>query len=298
MSNYSSHHPQVGTPDVMPVRRDLRFRLPEERIGDWHNEGRHVSHFFNALSLFFPDGERFFIHSVRQYRDRVTDPELKKAVAGFIGQEAMHGREHTECNEMLDRAGLPGKQLQTFVYNLLERIKKLVPRKMHLSATIALEHLTAIMANGLLQDNRVVGLAEPHFARMWRWHALEETEHKAVAFDVWKQVMPHSFMSYFWRVQGLILASVIFWPLVAVFTWRLVHADPQARQEKHGWRRLFKFLFVTPGILRRISGEWFDYFKPGFHPWQHDNRGYLTDLDPLVRELEAGDNSGPQVVAA
>ena len=275
------------TADVMPIRRDLHFTLPAERVGDWHNEGRHVSHFFNALSLFFPDGERFFIHSVRHYRERIGDPTLSRAVTAFIGQEAMHGREHTECNEMLDQAGLPGASLQRFVFRLTERLK-LLPKAMQLAITIALEHLTAIMANGLLQDRRVVGDAEPHFARLWRWHALEETEHKAVAYDVWCAVMPRGVGSYLLRTSTLLLASLVFWPLVAVFMWRLTRADARTRAERGGWRRTFRFLFVSPGPLRRASSEWFDYFKPGFHPWQHDNRQYLAGIEPLLRDLEGG----------
>lgn len=272
---------------VMPTRRDLHFKLPAERIGDWHNEGPHVSQFFNALSLFFPDGERFFIHSVRHYRERITDPQLSRAVTAFIGQEAMHGREHTECNEMLDGAGLPGAPLQRFVFQLTERLK-LLPKPMQLGITIALEHLTAIMANALLQDRRVVGDAEPHFGRLWRWHALEETEHKAVAYDVWCAVMPRSLGSYLLRSSTLLLASALFWPLVAIFMWRLTRADAKARAERGGWRRTFRFLFLSPGPLRRASGEWFDYFKPGFHPWQHDNRRYLDGIEPLLRDLESG----------
>jgi predicted metal-dependent hydrolase len=273
-------------PAIMPIRRDLHFTLPDARVGDWHDEGRHVSHFFNALSLFFPDGERFFIHSVRHYRNEIADPTLGRAVTAFIGQEAMHGREHTECNEMLDRAGLPGASLQRFVFRLTERLK-LLPKAMQLAITIALEHLTAIMANSLLQDRRVVGNAEPHFARLWRWHALEETEHKAVAYDVWVAVMPRSLLSYVLRTTTLLFASLVFWPLVITFMWRLTRADAQARAERGGWRRTFRFLFLTPGPLRRATGEWFDYFKPGFHPWQHDNRQHLAGLEPLLRDLES-----------
>src|SRR3546814_7283070 len=81
---------------ILPIRRDLHFKLPSERVGDWHNEGPHVSHFFNALSLFFPDGERFFIHAVRHYRAQIVEPQLQQAVTAFIGQEAKHGRERSE----------------------------------------------------------------------------------------------------------------------------------------------------------------------------------------------------------
>jgi predicted metal-dependent hydrolase len=92
---------------MMPVRRDLRFNLPQERACDWHVQGSHVTHFFNALSLLFPAGERFFMDSVRNYRDQIDDPVLKKQVLGFIGQEAMHTREHVEYNDLLQEAGLP-----------------------------------------------------------------------------------------------------------------------------------------------------------------------------------------------
>ncbi|MCA3859791.1 MAG: metal-dependent hydrolase, partial [Burkholderia sp.] len=88
----------MTTPNMMPVRRDIRFALPPERARDWHVQGVPVTHFMNALSLLFPAGERFFMDSVRNYRDQIEDPELKKQVIGFIGQEAMHTREHIEYN--------------------------------------------------------------------------------------------------------------------------------------------------------------------------------------------------------
>src|SRR3546814_10675150 len=161
-----------------------------------------------------------------------------------------------------------------------------MPKSSQLSITIALEHLTAIMANSLLRDSRVVAEAEPHFARLWRWHALEETEHKAVAYDVWCSVMGNNPLRYLQRVLGLITASFIFWRLVVIFMWRLTRADANARAERGGWRRTLRFLFISPGALRHAIGEWFDYFKPGFHPWQHDNRQYLGDIEPLLRDLD------------
>jgi hypothetical protein len=279
---------------ITPVRRDLSFHLPASRIGDWHPAGRQVSHFFNAMSLFFPDGERFFIHSVRHYRDRIQDPELNKSVVAFIGQEAMHGREHTECNELMERAGLPASRLQTFVANLLARVKRRMPPRYQLALTIALEHLTAIMANGVLQDPRVLAGAEPAFGRLWRWHALEETEHKAVAFDVWTRVTRPTLFNYLLRCLTLLIASVVFWILVFVFHRQLVAADPAARSESWGMWRVLKFQMISPAPLRRTIRDWFDYFRPGFHPWMHDNRGYLREVDALVADIRAAE---PRIAA-
>ncbi|WP_163614760.1 metal-dependent hydrolase, partial [Klebsiella pneumoniae] len=59
--------------------------------------------------------------------------------------------------------------------------QKLHPSR-QLAATAALEHLTAIMADCLLSNPRWLEGADPTMARLWRWHALEETEHKAVAY--------------------------------------------------------------------------------------------------------------------
>jgi len=273
-------------PTRTPIRRDYRFELPAERVGDWHPLGRHVSHFFNALSLFFPDGERFFIAAVRHYRERIGDPELSAAVAGFIGQEAMHGREHEEYNELLDRAGLPGSALVGFVARFLARLKKVLSPMRQLSATIALEHFTAIMANVLLSDPRILAGAEPHYARLWRWHALEETEHKAVAFDVYTSVYGRGLRAYLVRVTGLIGATLIFWPLVFGFHLRLLRADPQARGLR-GWLRLLDFLFGRYGALRKLVKPWLDYFRPRFHPWDHDNRRFLHELDRFQPQASA-----------
>lgn len=269
---------------MLPVRRDYHFNLPADRICDWHPRGRQVTHFFNALSVFFPEGERFFIHSVRHFRERITDPELAKAVVGFIGQEAMHGREHTEYNELTAAAGLPTRELEAKVTRVLEFFKRVESPARQLSGTIALEHLTAIMADHVLSEPRVLAGAEPHYARLWRWHALEETEHKAVAFDVYTAVMGRGLRAYLIRILGLLSASAIFWSLVFRFHLRMIRADAEARGWR-GWWRLLGFLFGPIGVFPRILLPWLAYFRPGFHPWDHDNRRYLKQLDQLEAEL-------------
>ena len=275
---------------MMPTRRDLHFDIPAERIGDWHPQGRHVTHFFNALSVFFPEGERFFIHAVRHYRDRISEPQLKKAVAAFIGQEAMHGREHTEYNALMQAAGLPERRLEGVVTRLLERIKKHQPPALQLSATIALEHFTAIMADRLLGDERVLAGAEAHYARLWRWHALEETEHKAVAFDVYDRVMGRGPKAYVIRAAGLLGATLLFWPLVFGFHISMLRADPQARGLR-GWLRLLDFQFGRTGALRKLVLPWLEYFRPSFHPWDQDNSRYLPQLEQITAQLSRAEGA-------
>src|SRR5438270_11665263 len=66
-----------------------------------------LSHLAAALSAVFPDGEHFFVRPVRHYRDQITDPELKRQVAAFIDQEAMHGRQHRPFNDRHDELDYP-----------------------------------------------------------------------------------------------------------------------------------------------------------------------------------------------
>jgi hypothetical protein len=275
---------------VMPQRRDLAFSLPADRITDWNDGSVHLSQFMNTLSIFFPEGERMFIDAVRAYRDRITDPELQKAVTAFIGQEAMHGREHDEYNEALYAAVPEARDMERTVSRLLDTLKKRTPVAWRLSATIALEHYTAIMADGLLRDPRILEHAEPRFAKIWTWHALEETEHKAVAFDVWDRVMGRGPASYALRAAAMLVATAIFWPLVVSFYLRILRAEGRLTDVK-GWRTLFRYTFGEIGHLRKLILPWAEYFRPRFHPWERDNSHFLERIDALVAEVgkqEAG----------
>lgn len=270
----------------MPVRRDLHFTLEPQALKTWSVHGPQVSHFMNTLSIFFPVGERFFIHALRQYRDRISDPELQKAVTAFIGQEAMHGREHEDYNRALATAGLPVERLEQRVYDLLEFVKRHVPPQGQLAATIALEHFTAIWADLLLRDPRLIEGADTQLAGLWTWHAMEETEHKAVAFDAYRTVMGGGVRDYLLRAGALVTATVIFLSLVFVFHLEMIRADPAARGVR-GWWNLCKYLFGSLGGLRRLVGPWLDWFKPSFHPWDHDNHQVLAGIEKFADAYRA-----------
>ena len=266
-------------PQIMPTRRDMKFVLDPDKITSWHGNSMHMSQFMNSMSLFFPVGERFFIHSVRLYRDQITDPELQKAVTAFIGQEAMHGREHDEYNEHMDARGLPSKWMEKQVWRLLEQIKAYAPKSLQLAATVALEHLTAIMGDMLLRDERILEGADPKYAALWRWHALEETEHKAVAFDVYKEVMKDNpAYGYALRSFALALATSIFFAMLYPYWIEMVRRE-KGLLNIRGWAKALNFQWGSPGGLRQVVPQWFEWFKPGFHPWDHDNSHYLENID-------------------
>src|SRR5438874_4221552 len=147
------------------------------------------SHVAASLSAVFPDGEDFFVRSVRHFRDQIDDPALKRQVAGFIGQEAMHGREHRAFNDRLAALGYPTKQVERFTKWGLELRERIAPPKANLAATAALEHFTATLAELVLTDEETrEQFGHEAVRELFVWHALEESEHKAVAFDVYKAV--------------------------------------------------------------------------------------------------------------
>ena len=266
---------------VMPTRRDLNFDLPANRVQDWVGDGEgsvHFTHLMNTMSLVIPVGERFFIDAVRHYRDQIQDPELKKAATAFIGQEAMHGREHDEYNAQMFKRLPSAAVFEMRVKKLLDAFAQYTPPSMRLSGTIALEHLTAIMANGLLADDRVTEKSEPGYHALWRWHALEETEHKGVAYDVWEATQGKGATAYVNRVFGLVLATTIFWAMVTPHFLNFVRQEGKLSDLK-GWRSFYKMAIGEVGFLRKMVRPWFDYFRPNFHPWDDDNSHYLQGIE-------------------
>lgn len=269
---------------IDPIRRNLKFGLPKDKALTWNPSGLHINQFYNTLSIFFPAGERFFIQSVRNYRDEITDEKLKAQISAFIGQEGFHTREHEDYNAALLHAGMPIEQLDRIVVAVLDTVKKL-PRPAQLSVTVALEHLTAVLGDTLLRDDNLMEGADPHYAAIWRWHALEETEHKAVCFDAFEQVVGKGLDAYALRVSAFVMANIIFWSLYVPFYARMLASSGGLLNLK-GWGKLVNFVTGKPGVLRRIAPEWLDFFRPGFHPWMHDNKQYLEQAEALVKEVK------------
>lgn len=268
---------------IEPIRRNLKFKLSKSNADSWNPAGVPFTQFMNTLSIFFPAGERFFIDSVRHYRDDITDEQLKKDVQQFIGQEAMHTREHLVYNQALIDAGFPVDIYMSRIEKLLKMVQKITPNHFQLAATIALEHLTASLGEVLLKDPRLLEGSDENFKNVWLWHAMEEIEHKGVAYDVWNAVMPNNPYSYGVRMLAHVVAHLIFWSFVIPFHISLVRkSDKQSGLQ--GWATCFQYLWTKPGALRRIMVEMAIYFRPGYHPWQNDNRHLLKNIDKLAEE--------------
>lgn len=265
------------TPLPIRVRRmnyDMR-EIPRY----WYKGNTWITHFMNALSTTFPDGERFFIHAVRNYENEITDPELKAQIRAFIGQEANHGKEHEAFNQaLIDQHQLPLASKIDFMKKALAFAKKRYSRREQLALTVGFEHFTAILANLMLKQSDFVEEIPGFYTDMFMWHAVEETEHKAVAFDV----LAATENDYWLRVRGMAQATFFF----LLITLRMQYSLLKHDQQQGNWRDALgfaKFLLVKPGILTRIIPEYLDFYRPSFHPWQHDNRHLIAQR---VAELQ------------
>lgn len=251
--------------------RNLRFATSATTIPRaWHGGRRAVTTFFDNLSVFFPAGERFFIRAVRAHEDKVKDATLLSEMRAFYQQEGIHGREHVRYNEMSAAHGRPVAELEAEVEALLAEVEGRLPRRARLAVTAALEHFTAILAHLLLADPKVLENAHPEMAALWRWHAAEEAEHKAVAFDVFEAVGG----TYAERVSVMFSATLVFWEKVFVHQLRLMRHEGIAT-DWNEWRDLFTALFVEPGTLRKLVPLYLAYYRPGFHPNDLDSSGLI-----------------------
>ena len=245
--------------------RDRRFDLREERVPrHWFGGRKAVTRFMDNLSIFFPAGERFFVASVRAHEKKANekdvDAQLLKDMRAFVGQEGIHTREHIRYNEMLKAQGLPVAEMEERVRVLLSRVTKWTPRRRQLAVTCALEHFTALLGHVLLDDGDL-SEAAPEMASLWSFHAAEENEHKAVAFDLYREMGG----TYTERVLVMVGATIVFWAKVLEHQVRLMNAEGILFDARE-WADLAKFLFVSPGPLRRLAIPYLHYFRPGFHP--------------------------------
>ena len=260
--------------DLALTVRDRRFGRGAQRPRWWANGSAVATAWFNALSATFPRGEGFFIDSVRACREGAL-PQLEAEIRDFIKQEVNHTREHVAFNRAAIEAGYDLTGIEAHVEHMLAKTRGRPPA-VNVAATMALEHWTALFANQLLSRADHLAGAEQSVADMWRWHAIEEIEHKGVAFDTYFHATRGwpALRRWWLRSLMMVLVSKNFLHHRVLDTLDLLGQDGIT-----GWRArrmVFAYLLWRPGFLRRIFLPWLAYFKPGFHPWDHDDRALIA----------------------
>jgi len=252
--------------DITPRRMDFPF-TPADVPVYWFGDNATASMAVNSINLIFPDGERFFIRSVRQFLPELTDPELIKQARHFFAQEALHGREHERANDVLRAQGFELDSWLTWYQRVAyRRLERWTPPVFCLAVTAALEHLTASLAHQTLTI-RPLRTAVPLMQDLMDWHAAEEIEHKSVAFDVLAAVDGRWWL----RVAGMVIGLATF-----LFFWRsarrhLFKQDPEITPARIRRDRAQVRSWGITDTRRKLIHFALQYLRPSFHPDDQDD---------------------------
>jgi predicted metal-dependent hydrolase len=259
------------------IVRDRRFDRERPLPRWWCNGDPVATAWMNSLSASFPRGEALFIEAVKAFREGAP-PKLEREIRAFIKQEVNHSREHLALNRALSEAGYDTTGVDARIAANTNQAHARPPI-VQLAVTIALEHFTAMFAHLFLSDPRLFFDANVPQADIWRWHAIEEIEHKGVAYDTFLHATRDWPRFQRWKLKAMIMLLI---------TKRFVHhrsrdaLDFMAQDGITGWRALAKVvwsLFGKPGALRRLFPAWVAYFLPGFHPWNQDDRALIARFE-------------------
>lgn len=246
--------------------RQMNFRFPAGERRYMYGDNATASMFMTVLSGIFPPGERFFMQSVRPFRHLVTDDRLKAQVSGFMGQEAIHGREHERLNEYLQARGIdatiPERAVRAGLW-LLERL----PARQQLACTTLMEHFTAALAERFLDDEEFCNNMDKELLMLWQWHALEELEHKSVAYDVF--TLAEGRWSERLLAAPLVVATVL--PGI-LLTWGLLLAREGKLRDAADIRQGLGSLLGRKGLLMGVLPLLPEFARRRFHPAQRDTR--------------------------
>ncbi|MBO9497924.1 MAG: metal-dependent hydrolase [Novosphingobium sp.] len=282
--------------DLSIVPRDRRFGRENKPGRWWLNHDPVATAWHNGLSVSFPIGEAFFIEHVKAHRDGAP-PKLEREIRAFVKQEINHTREHIAFNRAVTEAGYDVSGIERRLAGKLS-ITRGRPEIVNLGASMALEHLTALIARHTLCHEEHYRGAEGDAGAMWRWHMVEEIEHKGVAYDTWLHATRDWSRWKRWKVKALMM-------LVAgrnFVSGRIGDALDLLEQDGlTGWKwklRLAHYLTIYPGVLRKIAPAAFAFFLPGFHPWNRDDRALIQLYDSQFIDAVMSRASEPEPDAA
>ena len=259
------------------VVRNRRFNREVGLQHRWAGGDPIATAWYTALSATFPRGEALFVDAVKTFRDGAP-PRLEAEIHAFVKQEVNHSREHLAFNRASASAGYDLTAIDKWVEGMIGKVRSRPPH-IWLAVTIALEHFTAMFAHEFLEHPQHFAGSDGEQAEMWRWHAVEELEHKGVAYDTWLHATRDWGRWKRWRMKTVLMLIIS----RRFVKHRFLHATWLLAQDGiEGWgakARLAWYLVGKPGILRRIFPAWCAYFLPGFHPWNRDDRALIGKYD-------------------
>lgn len=257
--------------------RDERFCRGHNPPRWWHSGDPVATAWYNSVSASLPRGEAFFIDTLRKFRGDLP-PQLAAEVKTFVRQEVNHTREHVAFNRLTAAHGYDVESIDKGIDEMLALAAD-APVEINLAITIALEHFAAEISHQLVSDPRYMKGADPEVAQMWRWHNIEEIEHKGLVYDVWLHATRDWSGWKRYTTRAVVAAKIT----RKYFGNRIRDALGLLAQDGITGRRakwlLYKHLWLSPGMMSRMFLQWARILLPGFHPWDHDNRALIAKYD-------------------
>ncbi|MFK4205218.1 metal-dependent hydrolase [Acinetobacter junii] len=257
-------------PASFPVRRmDYNF---ENTPKYWCANDPAMTHYFTGLSTLFPEGESYFVRSVRALREHAKLNEaLDREISAFIGQEAMHSKEHHAFHISAQQHGLNPESLEKVTGIVLKGLEKVFSKKWNLLVTVGLEHYTAVLVVSMMETVNEY-MTDKTIRDLWLWHSVEETEHKAVAFDLYEYLYGNGLNAYLPRVTIFTLSLILITGLSTIYQIVLMKRDKQLSNLKT-WQNFFNFAAKQ---YKTFIPKFFEYYRYDFHPNQTNEKDLVV----------------------
>lgn len=263
--------------NIKPHRLQVQFdaSLPTH----WFGDNAFLTHMLNTWTAIFPDAERYFVRWSKKALADVTDPKIRKDIQGFIGQETMHATQHEKLWDILKQQGYNLDPVIWFVNRVaFHWIEKAIPDKANYALVAGLEHFTAMFGEIYFENPELMEKMHPEMRRLFEWHAAEEIEHKAVAYDQLLAIDD----SYALRTTVMNVAVVGFYLVTFGNTLYLMAQDRSIFNLKE-WQTIVDVFFGKYDLARKTFVKFLEYYKPDFHPW--DNQNYHL-AEPALKQYE------------
>ena len=246
----------------------------------WRNRSL-LTNFLNGLHLLFPPGEKYMVRMINQAGKELQDPKLREMARSFGQQEMQHSMEHQKVVDLLREKGYNTELFDTIAGVMKDFFENKVPLNINIALIAGIEHFTALIGNIALSDESILEDVHPEIRELLRWHAAEEIEHKAVAFDV-SNAMGNS---YALRAASMIVAGTLVYGFITALMLEFTRQDKKLFSLET--LEDFGYLFFGDHMLfPRTFKEFIKYFSPGFHP--NSVEDYYLAEEVFTKLKEAG----------
>ncbi|MDP2355558.1 MAG: metal-dependent hydrolase [Beijerinckiaceae bacterium] len=278
--------------DQAIIPRDIHFGISANPTRHWNGGDPIKTLVIDGFSIFLPEGERFFIRSLKHYAATLEDKPLAREINGYAMQEAFHTREHEDYNRSLIALGYDVKKMERPIQVILGSVKQPV---MRLAITCAIEHLTATFASSTLRHPEVFSDADPRYRRLWMWHALEELEHKAVALHVFRSATKDTarWKRYLLRVMAM---NSVLVPFIVIYVRNsaIFARHDGLKTGPRFWARFARTMLFNSALRASSLGMLLRYYWPGFDPNKTDDSQLIERTRVwLAQELSGLDSATP-----